>query len=88
MCLEYNCPGADIVCVLISLLCCNVLYIMGKISGKFIKSRRVPSICHGAMIQEKPHESCVCSATIQVLIFCVCQCLMPLLGRWSIFNAL
>jgi hypothetical protein len=87
MCLECNCPGADILCVLIPLLCCNVLYIMCKISGNFIKRRWVPSICHGTMIQEKPRESCVCSAAIQVLIFYVCQCLTPILGRWPIFNA-
>jgi hypothetical protein len=86
MCLECNYPGADILCVLIPLLGFNALYIMGKISGKFIKRRWLPSICYDTMIQEKTHESCVCSATIQVLIFCICQCLMPLIGTWPIFN--
>jgi hypothetical protein len=75
LCLECNCPGEDILCVLIQLLVllqCTVYH--WQVSGNFVKSRWVPSICHGTMIYEKPHESYVCSATIQVLIFCVCQC--------------
>jgi hypothetical protein len=72
-----------LVCVFLVL---NVLLFMGIITGDSIKRRWIPFICHGAMIQEKPHEVCVWSATKYPAVDILCLS-VPLLGRWPIFNA-
>jgi hypothetical protein len=56
---------------------------MGKLSGKFIKSRWIIFIPLSSMIHEEQRNMCVWNATILVLLLCV---LMILQGRLPNFK--
>jgi hypothetical protein len=42
--------------------------LVSKLSGKFIRSQQIFSICPSPMIQEETHNMCVMNVTIPVLI--------------------